>query len=50
MSYAVHQYLESYGHIALDWNGKEAKEDVLMSFKQAKYVADMHNGYVVEVN
>lgn len=48
-SYAVHQSLEGYGHIALDRNGREAPHDVLMSERQARYIADMWGGYVVEV-
>lgn len=47
--YAVHQDLESYGHIALDKNGREASDDVEMSFELALYVAGRYGGYVVEV-
>ena len=48
MKYTVHKHLESYGILSIGYDMKESKKDVPMSFKQAKFIANQINGFVVE--
>jgi hypothetical protein len=48
-NYTVKQYIESYGTIYADLNGKETENLIMMTWKQAKYISDTHGGFIKQI-